>query len=41
MTAAATTVGAELKTEAVIVSAQEAEAIAREKFGLDGKAEWL
>ena len=41
MTAAATTVGAELKTEAVIVSAQEAEAIARENYGLDGKAEWL
>lgn len=34
-------VGAELKTEAVIVSAGEAEAIARETYGLDGKAEWL
>lgn len=41
MTAAATTVGAELKTEAVIVSAVEAEAIAREKYGFGGKAEWL
>ncbi len=41
MTAAATTVGAELKTEAVIVSAYEAQIIAREKYGLDGKAEWL
>ncbi len=34
-------VGAELKTEAVIVSPGEAEAIAREKYGLEGRAEWL
>lgn len=45
MTATATkpasSVGAELKTEAVIVSAREAEAIARERYGLEGRAEWL
>ncbi|MCX8998027.1 phosphotransferase [Rhizobiaceae bacterium BDR2-2] len=35
------TVGAELKTEAVIVSAEEAQAIARDRYGLDGRAEWL
>lgn len=38
---AASSVGAELKTEAVIVSAAEAQAIARERYGLEGKAEWL
>lgn len=38
---AAPSIGAELKTEAVIVSAAEAETIARERYGLEGAAEWL
>lgn len=33
--------GAELKTDAAIVQPQEAEAIALEKYGLEGKVEWL
>jgi len=33
--------GAELKTDAVIVKPEEAEAIALEKYGLEGRAEWL
>lgn len=37
----ASSVGAELKTTALIVSAEEAEAIAREHYGLEGRAEWL
>jgi len=33
--------GAELKTSATTVLADQAERIAREKYGLDGRAEWL
>lgn len=34
-------VGAELSTAAAIFPAEEAEALARERYGLDGKAKWL
>ncbi|QRM41138.1 phosphotransferase [Rhizobium rhizogenes] len=34
-------IGAELKTGAAAVPADQAEAIARDKYGLDGRVEWL
>ncbi|WP_047464364.1 phosphotransferase [Rhizobium rhizogenes] len=34
-------IGAELKTDAAAIPADQAEAIARDKYGLDGRVEWL